>query len=70
MKVINVPCKDCKVRSVGCHGRCRRYQEYRRILSEEVRKENAYKIATRRTKVRVERLNSKVLISPLKDHKK
>ena len=68
--MISVPCKDCTQRSEVCHGRCRRYQEYKRMLSEEVRKENAYKKATRRIKIRVERSNSKVLISPLKDHKK
>lgn len=25
------PCKDCKKRELGCHGRCPEYQEFRKF---------------------------------------
>lgn len=28
------PCLDCKDRTVGCHGNCERYKEYREWLAE------------------------------------
>lgn len=29
------PCKGCKRREVGCHGRCDDYSEFRKSLDEE-----------------------------------
>lgn len=28
-------CKDCKDREIGCHGRCERYIEEKRIVDEQ-----------------------------------
>lgn len=33
---MNVPCRDCTDRELGCHGKCERYQEFS-ALCEEVR---------------------------------
>lgn len=31
---MDAPCKGCKERAVGCHGKCERYKEYRRKKDE------------------------------------
>lgn len=32
------PCKDCKKRTIDCHGKCKEYNEYR-IKEKEFRKQ-------------------------------
>lgn len=42
------PCKDCSERSVGCHSRCDKYREWRKIrdlMLEEEAKEKALSLA-------------------------
>lgn len=34
---MEAPCKDCAERSVGCHGTCARYAEYRGFLDKQKR---------------------------------
>ena len=31
---LTAPCKDCTDRSVGCHGKCEKYQAYRVKVDE------------------------------------
>lgn len=26
--MLNAPCKDCDNRNIGCHGHCKKYQDY------------------------------------------
>ena len=26
--MLNAPCKDCDNRNIGCHGQCKKYQDY------------------------------------------
>ena len=33
------PCKDCKDRHVGCHGKCEKYLEYKKELQKAKRRE-------------------------------
>ncbi len=33
------PCKDCEVRSVGCHGGCSKYQSWKVVHEEELQQE-------------------------------
>lgn len=42
----NVPCRYCETRSLGCHGRCEKYIEYKRereaiLLKRYAEKQNA-----------------------------
>ena len=32
---MRAPCKDCPDRTVGCHGRCERYQAFRELKEKE-----------------------------------
>lgn len=32
---LHCPCKDCPDREVGCHGKCKRYAEWRKVLEEK-----------------------------------
>lgn len=32
---MNVPCKDCPNRQIGCHSKCEKYQEYARFCEEQ-----------------------------------
>lgn len=34
MLEMNTPCKDCSTRSLGCHGKCKDYAEYKQKLDE------------------------------------
>lgn len=36
---MNSPCMGCGERSVGCHGRCSRYREYRDVIDASMRRE-------------------------------
>ena len=40
------PCKDCSDRAVGCHGRCERYQEWKRDRDAILDAMNAEKAKT------------------------
>lgn len=31
MSAPNCPCRDCPDRKLGCHGMCRRYQEWKKV---------------------------------------
>ena len=33
------PCKDCKDRHVGCHGKCKKYLEYKKELQKAKHRE-------------------------------
>ena len=33
------PCKDCKDRHVGCHGKCEKYLEYKKELQKAKHRE-------------------------------
>ena len=35
---VSAPCRDCGDREPGCHGRCEKYQEYKKA-SEELREQ-------------------------------
>ena len=37
---MQAPCKDCKDRVVGCHGKCEKYQEFK--ISHEAEKTAIY----------------------------
>lgn len=41
---MNGPCKDCERRKMGCHGRCKEYQEFAKRL-EEIRKKRSEETA-------------------------
>lgn len=48
---LTAPCKDCKERSPGCHGRCEKYRDYRAELDVEnaerlARDERKYNISS------------------------
>lgn len=34
----NAPCRDCEMREVGCHSRCKVYRQYREEQMEYMRK--------------------------------
>ena len=42
----NGPCRDCNDRAVGCHGRCERYQEWKRDRDAILDAMNAEKAKT------------------------
>ena len=41
---LNSPCKDCPDRTVGCHGKCEKYEAYRVKVDElhRLRAEKSY----------------------------
>lgn len=43
--MIKVPCEKCDYREVGCHSRCKRYKNFRKLKDKEndTRKREAYK---------------------------
>lgn len=59
------PCKDCKDRSVGCHGTCEKYKEYRSNLDD--RKETIKK--NRSTDALIASYVRKASIKQFKKHK-
>lgn len=46
---IKAPCKDCENRYVGCHDRCKKYQEYKKQSDEE--RENAHALKAEEMKI-------------------
>lgn len=40
MPKTKAPCKDCKERSVGCHGSCERYTAFRHESEEQRQQKN------------------------------
>ena len=38
---MNVPCRDCTDRELGCHGKCERYMAYREELNAQTRERKA-----------------------------
>lgn len=41
------PCRDCKDRSLGCHGRCKKYRAYeteKKRLNEKIRAERCSEV--------------------------
>lgn len=37
------PCKDCKDRHIGCHGKCEKYLEYKKELQKAKHREKINK---------------------------
>lgn len=33
-KIIDSPCKDCRDRTLGCHGNCKKYKLWKEKLEE------------------------------------
>lgn len=56
------PCKGCEMRTAGCHGRCEKYQAFRKALEEwraKVRSEQPLHVIKRpMSKCEYERLYS------------
>ena len=57
------PCLDCKDRTVGCHGNCERYREYREWLDDLneriIREKNKDNYASAYSKAKTRRLTGK-----------
>ena len=34
-RLVNAPCYGCENRLLGCHSKCKRYNNYRQLLSEQ-----------------------------------
>ena len=41
--MVDMPCKDCKDRYLGCHGKCEKYLTLKKLNDEQRRKERMLK---------------------------
>lgn len=53
---MNVPCKGCADRQVGCHGSCEKYQHYHKSRAESLEKRFEYMESTNYWSKKTERL--------------